>query len=190
MGHDLDQLFAGIAVQNPLEGIHKIEQGDVLQKRLIRLDRFCRGLFPAENLAPHLFLPVEPGRGFLVGFVFQQPPDKFLTRKLRWPDGFRCPDCGNPKTWLTSNKLFRCRACESAVSVTAGTIFQDTRKSLKLWFTRCGGSSSKRTGRVPLVRTTCWALAARRGRGSGCTFCGDGESSSSSAIESPAPHSP
>ena len=54
--------------------------------------------------------------------------------KLRWPEGFRCPDCGSPKAWLTSNKLFRCGACESAVSVTAGTIFQDTRKPLKLWF--------------------------------------------------------
>lgn len=28
----------------------------------------------------------------------------------------------------------RCGACESAVSVTAGTIFQDTRKPLRLWF--------------------------------------------------------
>ena len=54
--------------------------------------------------------------------------------KLRWPEGFRCPDCGSPKAWLTSNKLFRCGACESAVSVTAGTIFQDTRKPLQLWF--------------------------------------------------------
>lgn len=54
--------------------------------------------------------------------------------KLKWPEGFRCPDCGSPKAWLTSNKLFRCGACESAVSVTAGTIFQDTRKPLRLWF--------------------------------------------------------
>ena len=54
--------------------------------------------------------------------------------KVRWPEGFRCPACGNTKAWLTSNKLFRCRACESAVSITAGTIFQDTRKPLRLWF--------------------------------------------------------
>ena len=52
----------------------------------------------------------------------------------RWPEGFRCPDCGSPKAWLTSNTLFRCGACKSAVSVTAGTIFQDTRKPLKRWF--------------------------------------------------------
>ena len=58
--------------------------------------------------------------------------------KLRWPEGFRCPDCGRTKAWLTSTKLFRCVACESAVSVTAGTIFQDTRKPLKLWFQAMG----------------------------------------------------
>ena len=52
----------------------------------------------------------------------------------RWPEGFRCPDCGSPKAGLTSNTLFRCGACKSAVSVTAGTIFQDTRKPLKRWF--------------------------------------------------------
>ncbi len=57
---------------------------------------------------------------------------------LRWPEGFRCPDCGSTKAWLTSNKLFRCGACESAVSVTAGTIFQDTRKPLRLWFQAMG----------------------------------------------------
>lgn len=53
--------------------------------------------------------------------------------KLRWPEGVRCPDCGSPKAWLTSNQLFRCGACESAVSVTAGTLFQDTRKPFNLW---------------------------------------------------------
>jgi ribosomal protein L37AE/L43A len=51
--------------------------------------------------------------------------------KLRWPEGFRCPDCGSHKAWLTSNKLFRCGACESAVSVTAGTICRKNRRLLQ-----------------------------------------------------------
>ena len=54
--------------------------------------------------------------------------------KLRWPDGFRCPKCRGERSWLTGNRLFRCTQCEHAVSVTAGTIFQDTRKPLRLWF--------------------------------------------------------
>src|SRR4030042_1219214 len=53
---------------------------------------------------------------------------------LRWPDGFRCPRCGNDRSWGTSRNLYHCTRCESETSVTAGTIFQDTRKPLQLWF--------------------------------------------------------
>ena len=53
---------------------------------------------------------------------------------LRWPDGFRCPRCSATRAWHTADKLFRCAECERAVSATAGTIFQDTRKPLRLWF--------------------------------------------------------
>ena len=28
--------------------------------------------------------------------------------KLRWPKGFRCPNCGNKKAWLTDRKLYHC----------------------------------------------------------------------------------
>ncbi len=31
-------------------------------------------------------------------------------------------------------RLFRCTACDLETSITAGTLFQDTRKSLRLWF--------------------------------------------------------
>jgi transposase-like protein len=53
---------------------------------------------------------------------------------LRWPDGFRCPRCGHDKPWLTSRKLYHCARCDYETSVIAGTIFQDTRKPLRLWF--------------------------------------------------------
>ena len=53
---------------------------------------------------------------------------------LRWPDGFRCPRCGSQKSWVTGRKLYHCAQCEYETSVTAGTIFQDTRKPLQLWF--------------------------------------------------------
>ena len=53
---------------------------------------------------------------------------------LRWPDGFRCPRCKNHKAWLTKRKLFHCTDCGYETSLIAGTIFQDTRKPLQLWF--------------------------------------------------------
>jgi transposase-like protein/ribosomal protein L37AE/L43A len=54
--------------------------------------------------------------------------------QLRWPDGFRCPSCNGDRAWRTARKLFHCQGCEHEVSVTAGTILQDTRKPLRLWF--------------------------------------------------------
>ena len=53
---------------------------------------------------------------------------------LRWPDGFRCPRCQHDKAWVTKRNLYHCVNCGYETSVTAGTIFQDTRKPLRLWF--------------------------------------------------------
>jgi transposase-like protein len=54
--------------------------------------------------------------------------------RLRWPDGFLCPRCQHNKYWFTNRKLYHCAACDHETSITAGTIFQDTRKPLQLWF--------------------------------------------------------
>jgi transposase-like protein/ribosomal protein L37AE/L43A len=53
---------------------------------------------------------------------------------IRWPDGFRCPNCECPEAWITERGLWHCTGCGHQTSVTAGTIFQDTRKPLRLWF--------------------------------------------------------
>jgi transposase-like protein len=54
--------------------------------------------------------------------------------RLRWPDGFRCPRCGHGKSWPVRGVLLQCAACGCQTSVTAGTIFQDTRTPLPVWF--------------------------------------------------------
>lgn len=54
--------------------------------------------------------------------------------RLRWPDGFRCPRCQYHKAWQIGQGLYECKQCHFQTSVTAGTIFQDTRKPLQLWF--------------------------------------------------------
>jgi len=54
--------------------------------------------------------------------------------QLRWPQGFRCPQCGHDKAWSTKRSLFHCTRCGFQASATAGTIFQDTKKPLRLWF--------------------------------------------------------
>src|SRR5712692_6513101 len=55
-------------------------------------------------------------------------------RQLRWPDGFRCPACGHGKAWSASRGRYHCVSCGRQTTATAGTIFQDTRKPMRLWF--------------------------------------------------------
>ena len=66
-------------------------------------------------------------------FASEQSCIDYLIR-LRWPDGFRCPRCGHERFWGMNRGLYRCTSCDLQTSITAGTIFQDTRKPLKLWF--------------------------------------------------------
>ena len=54
--------------------------------------------------------------------------------RLRWPNGFVCPRCAGSDVWKASRGRLICWACRHQTSVTAGTIFQGTRKPLVLWF--------------------------------------------------------
>jgi transposase-like protein len=54
--------------------------------------------------------------------------------KLRWPSGFQCPGCAASEAWRTGRGLHQCRRCRRQTSVTAGTLFDHTHKSLRTWF--------------------------------------------------------
>lgn len=66
--------------------------------------------------------------------------------KLRWPQGFVCPRCKTGESWLNARGLLVCRHCQFQVSVTAGTIFQDIRKPLTLWFRAMWWMTSQKNG--------------------------------------------
>jgi hypothetical protein len=66
--------------------------------------------------------------------------------RLRWPEGFRCPRCGCDKAWAVRATLLQCSRCDSQTSVTAGTVFQDTRKPLATWFRAMWFVTSQKNG--------------------------------------------
>jgi transposase-like protein len=66
--------------------------------------------------------------------------------RLRWPDGFRCPLCGTAKAVVVRSTLFQCTGCRHQTSVTAGTVFQDTRKPLTMWFRAMWYVTSQKNG--------------------------------------------
>ena len=67
--------------------------------------------------------------------------------QLRWPEGFVCPKCGEADgAWSVSSRLYTCKRCRHQASVIAGTIFQDTRKPLKEWFTAIWWVTTQKNG--------------------------------------------
>lgn len=66
--------------------------------------------------------------------------------RMRWPNGFNCPQCGASSNWETGRGLYVCSRCEQQVSVTAGTIFHGSRKPLRLWFRAIWQITSQKYG--------------------------------------------
>lgn len=53
---------------------------------------------------------------------------------IRWPEGFVCPACGSKEhSYLTTRRLWKCKACKKQTSVKAGTVFQDSPIPLTKW---------------------------------------------------------
>jgi transposase-like protein len=80
--------------------------------------------------------------------------DRFLTEKqcrdylyrVKWPDGFVCPKCGYQKSHPKREGGFRCAACDSPASVTAGTAFQGSKLPLQTWFRLLWWVSAQKNG--------------------------------------------
>lgn len=54
--------------------------------------------------------------------------------RVRWPNGIACPRCKQPEVWTTERGLYMCKDCGFQFSLTSGTLFEGTRKPLRLWF--------------------------------------------------------
>jgi len=75
----------------------------------------------------------------LIDFQRRFPDEKACAAYLadaRWPDGFRCPECGHDKGWELATKAFtrECARCGKQTSVTAGTMMHGSKLPLTAWF--------------------------------------------------------
>ena len=64
---------------------------------------------------------------------------------LRWPQGFVCPVCGAGGLAIRRD-LWRCLQCGQETSVMAGTIFQDSKLPLTVWFRAMWQVASQKNG--------------------------------------------
>jgi transposase-like protein len=79
---------------------------------------------------------------------------------LRWPDGFICPGCGGRRGLAIRRHLWRCQACRRETSVTAGTIFQDSKLPLTVWFRAMWQVTSQKSGMSALGLQRALGLAS------------------------------
>src|SRR3954467_13810160 len=110
---------------------------------------------------------------------------------MRWREGLTCPACGHRGfCQLRTRKVFQCNRCKKQLSLTAGTVFQDSKLPLTAWFAaiyhltqgKNGISSIELARRLGVRQPTAWlvkhklmrAMAAREagkpklaGRGEG-----------------------
>jgi transposase-like protein len=87
---------------------------------------------------------------------------------LRWPTGFRCPQCGHFRYYRIQTRrlpLFECAACRRQTSVTAGTILEGSRTPLVRWFQAIfllaapeGISSIKLAKMIQVSYKTAWLM--------------------------------
>lgn len=79
-------------------------------------------------------------------FLMEEQCRDYLYR-IRWPNGFVCQKCGTvAEPWQIGNMVYRCTSCRGETSVIAGTIFQDTRKPLRTWFTAIWWVTTQKSG--------------------------------------------
>ena len=70
--------------------------------------------------------------------------------RARWPDGFRCPHCGETDHSVLRSqrgrKTVQCQSGRVQTSLIAGTVFQSTHLALTLWFLAIDLISQAKTG--------------------------------------------
>jgi len=54
--------------------------------------------------------------------------------RTRPPKGIQCPRCQAGKPWHMKETFYRCSGCGHDFTATAGTLFADTHKPLRVWF--------------------------------------------------------
>src|SRR5258708_32493071 len=72
---------------------------------------------------------------------------------LRWPRGWVCPRCAGQAASSVRRARWRCGQCRDELSVTAGTIFQDSHLPLTTLFRATCPGTSQETRSVALRLT-------------------------------------
>ena len=85
----------------------------------------------------------------------------------RWPGGFSCPACGSDSyCFLKARKLYQCNGCHHQTSLISGTIFEQTKLPLTIWFLAIHLVTQAKTGlsalelkrQIGVSYNTAWSM--------------------------------
>lgn len=85
--------------------------------------------------------------------------------RMRWPGGFICPECGHDDGYrLHARRAIQCAVCRRQISITAGTIFHNTKIPLLNWFwiiflvahDKGGASALRLSKQLGMCYSTVW----------------------------------
>lgn len=66
---------------------------------------------------------------------------------LRWPGGPVCPRCGAAEhSYISTRRLWKCKACKRQFSVKVGTIFEGSPLGLDKWLPAIWAAANPETG--------------------------------------------
>lgn len=88
---------------------------------------------------------------------------------FKWPHGYRCPNCRHTRAYVIRTRrlpLYECSACQHQTSLTAGTIMEGSRTSLRKWIAAIwlvsrrdeGINAVKLSSIIEVTYKTAWAM--------------------------------
>lgn len=89
---------------------------------------------------------------------------------VRWPNGVTCPRCqGKEHSFLTTRKLWKCKACKYQFSIKVGTIFENSPLGFDKWLpciwlianAKNGISSCEVSRAIGVTQATAWHMLHR-----------------------------
>jgi len=75
----------------------------------------------------------ETMQDFIDRFATEEACRRYVA-EVRWEGSPACPHCGSVELWDVRRGVLKCKECRREVSITAGTVFGDSRIPLRLWF--------------------------------------------------------
>jgi len=105
----------------------------------------------------------------IIYFADAENAHNFLTQ-LRWPNGVECPNCGGKElSYLSTRRLWKCKACKKQFSVKVGSLMEDSPIGLDKWLAaiwlianaKNGISSYEIHRSLGVTQKTAWFLLHR-----------------------------